>query len=66
MLNRYYIDASSLSAEARENIYSDLERKCFLVNMDLRHTGCYEVFLEDTYDLGSLVTFPDSCVVTRL
>ena len=66
MLNRYYVDASSLSVEERERIYSDLEHNCFITNIDLRHPGCYEAFLEDKYNLESLITFSDSCVVTRL
>lgn len=66
MLNRYYVDASSLSIEERERIYSDLAQYCFITNIDLRHPGCYEAFLEEQYDLKSLIEFPDLCVVTRL
>ncbi len=66
MLNRYYVDASGLSINERDKVYSDLESICFITNIDLRRPGCYEAFLEDKYDLKSLITFPDSCIVTRL
>lgn len=65
MLNRYCIDASSLPPEERDEVYQKLERVCFITNVDLKNIGCYEVFLEETYDLKSLIDFPNSCIVTR-
>ena len=65
-LNRYYVDASSLSQEERNNISDSLDRVCFMFSYDLNHIGCLEVFLEENYDLRTLAKLPDSCKITRL
>lgn len=65
-LKRYSIDLRNIDLKERTNLYNILEKSAFILSVDFKNIGLYEVFWDSSIPIEELVHWPKNAIITQI